>query len=364
MKKFNYLFIVLLLSTSHYIIAAQTSPEIIFPNELNGTVILKNFLHKEKTDNEILSVFVINQKEEYESNAIQGKYTRVNNSLIFHPYFPFENGLTYVVRTKDTNFNSTYSYQSFQIGNQEAVEEARVVSTYPLSDKLPENILRFYIYFNTPMKKGQALNHIKLIDEDGNIDNNAFMKFKQELWSADGKRLTILFDPGRIKRGVSTNISRGPVLIEGKKYKLSISGTWQDIHGKQLIINTLKEFMVVNSYRQHIRINDWGLDLPKANTNDSLTLKFDRIMDHALIQSMIKLEDEENNIIPGYWEILETEQSIQFIPEKNWKQANYRIVIDSRLEDVAGNNLQNLLDHIKMDEESNSDNHQYIKFKI
>lgn len=364
MKKYNYLFIILLLSTYHSNIAAQINPEIIFPNDLNGTVVLNNYLHKEKADNEILSVFVKSQKEEYESNAIQGNYTRVRNSLIFHPYFPFENGLTYVVRTKDTNFDNTYSYQPFQIGKQEAVEKAAVVGTHPLSDKLPENLLRFYIYFNTPMKKGQALNHIKLIDADGNIDNYAFMKFKQELWSADGKRLTLLFDPGRIKRGVSTNLSRGPALIEGKKYKLGISGTWQDVHGQQLIINTLKEFMVVKGYRQHIRINDWGLDVPKANTNDSLTLNFDRIIDHALIQSMIKLEDEENNIIPGYWEILETEQSIQFIPEKNWKQSNYRIVIDSRLEDVAGNNLQNLLDHIKTDEESNIETHQYIEFKI
>ena len=67
-------------------------------------------------------------------------------------------------------------------------------------------------------------------------------------------------------------------------------------------------------------------------------------MDHALIQSMLQLEDEENNLIDGHWEILEGEQRIQFIPEVKWQKGNYQIVFDSRLEDVAGNNLNSLLD--------------------
>ena len=116
------------------------------------------------------------------------------------------------------------------------------------------------------MKKRQALKHIKLIDEEGNIDNYVFMEFKQELWSADGKRLTLLFDPGRIKRGVSTNILQGLALIKGKNYKLSISGDWQDVHGQQLTMNTIKEFVVGNGYRQHIKTNDWFIDVPKLNS--------------------------------------------------------------------------------------------------
>ena len=362
MKKFNYLFIVLLLSTYHSIIAAQISPEIIFPNDLNGTVVLNNFLHKEKTDNEILSVFVKKQKEEYESNAIQGKYTRVNNSLIFHPYFPFERGMTYIVRT--INANSTYSYQSFQIGKKKMYEEAKVLSIYPSASQLPENLLRFYVYFNTPMKKGQSLQQIKLIDEQGNIDNHAFMEFKQELWSADGKRLTLLFDPGRIKRGVSTNIEKGAALLEGKRYKLSISGDWKDVFGQELSIDVSKEFEVMKAYRHQIRINKWVTKEPKLNSYDTLLIQFNRIIDHALIQSMIKLVDDEGKQFTGHWEILEKERSMKFIPENKWRKGKYQIIIDSRLEDVAGNNLQNLLDHIKTDEEKNNEAYHYIEFKI
>ena len=111
-------------------------------------------------------------------------------------------------------------------------------------------------------------------------------------------------------------------------------------------------------------ISDWLIETPKTNTNNSLTLKFDRIIDHALIQSMIQLVDDKNNYVEGHWEILGKEQQIRFIPVKNWKNGNYRIIVDSRLEDVAGNNLQNLLDHMKTDDQSKRARHEYIKFKI
>ena len=346
----------------------QDLAELILPEDIHGTVSLNisafRSQGKEILDDKKIAVFVKNETDQYSSNAIQGTYTQDGEHLIFKPYFPFEKGMTYVVRTMNDKSYDNYSYQTFQIDEKEIAEEAKVISIYPTAKQLPENLLRFYIYFNTPMKKGQALKHIKLIDGEGNIDKHVFMEFKQELWSADGKRLTILFDPGRIKRGVSTNLSRGSALIKGKNYKLSISGDWQDVHGQQLTMNTIKEFVVGDGYRQHIKAKAWFINVPKVNTNGSLTLKFDRIIDHALIQSMIRIEDIENNQLSGHWEVLANERSIRFIPESKWKNGNYRIIIKSRLEDIAGNNLQNLLDHIKTDEEVNSEPHHYIEFKI
>lgn len=368
MLKFQFSFIIILWMAFVSGVPAQTTPELILPKELHGTVRFNISFTADQnrtiSDCEKLAVFVKNETVKNLSNAIQGTYTQDGNYLIFEPYFPFERGMAYIVRTMNDKSSGNYSYRPFQIGEKKIAEEAKVISIYPTANQLPENLLRFYIYFNTPMKKGQVLKYIKLIDEEGNIDNHAFMEFKQELWSADGKRLTLLFDPGRIKRGVSTNLLRGSALIEGKHYKLSISGVWQDVYGQQLTINTVKEFAVDIGYRQHIKINDWGIGVPKVNTIDSLTIKFDRIIDYALIQSMIRLEDGESNYLAGHWEILKNEQLIRFTPEEKWKKGNYRIIIDSRLEDVAGNNFQNLLDHNKSDIESNNENCQQIKFKI
>jgi hypothetical protein len=353
---------------SHSTLFSQTTPALILPIEMKGTVQLNTSAvpnsGAETFGYEYLSVFVQQEGGELGSNPVQGRHTLKGEDLVFSPYFPWERGMTYVVRTKQPDTEGPYAYQSFQVGMKQSVEKAEVLSIYPSTSELPENLLRFYLYFNTPMKKGQALAHIRLTDAAGNIDNHAFMEFKQELWSPDGKRLTILFDPGRIKRGVSTNRELGPALLEGKRYHLTISGAWQDVFGQELLVETTKEFVVVKAYRQVISVNEWVIYKPAANSYDILGIHFDRVMDHALVQSMIQIQDEERNLITGRWVILEQEQLIQFIPEKSWRRGKYRIVIDSRLEDVAGNNLQSLLDQIELDKEINTDSHQIIDFKI
>lgn len=364
--RFNLIFFLLVIFNLG--VDAQATPELSFPENLHGSVKLNistiSNQGKEILGYNALSVFVKNERGDYTSNAVQGQHEIKGNYLLFKSYFPFESGMTYIVRTMGATADSLYSYQSFQIGNKKRAEDAKVVSIYPTASQLPENLLRFYIYFNTPMKKGQALKHIQLIDEGGNIDNHAFMEFKQELWSSDGKRLTLLFDPGRIKRGVSTNRFKGPAILEGNSYKLKISGSWQDVYGQELSVNTIKDFRVVNAYRHHIKVSDWVIAQPKLNSSDTLVINLDRIIDHALIQSMVKIIDVGDNIVNGYWEFLEHEKSLIFIPKKKWKKGKYQIIIDSRLEDVSGNNLQNLLDHIKMDKENNNKTHHYIDFKI
>ena len=44
---------------------------------------------------------------------------------------------------------------------------AEVTRVYPSSDKLPENQLKFYLHFSTPMSRGEAYPHIRLLDEKG-----------------------------------------------------------------------------------------------------------------------------------------------------------------------------------------------------
>lgn len=338
--------------TSHSKTLPRAATALILPSGLNGTVQLNVSavpkLDRENFGYETLAVFIEDGENGHRPNAVQGQHTIQGDYLIFSPYFPFEQGMVYAVRTKRVDSNGGYSYQSFQMGEKPSVDQARVVCIYPSSGQLPENLLRFYIYFNTPMKQGQALKHIQLVDSAGNIDHHAFMEFKQELWSPDGKRLTLLFDPGRIKRGVSTNIALGPALLDGNQYHLTVSAAWQDVYGQPLSEKATKEFVAVKAYRQHLRVNRLDLDKPKTNSCEPLGIRFDRAMDHALVQSMIHIEDEEGNFIVGRWITLEQEQLIQFIPEENWQKGKYQIVFDSRLEDVAGNNFQALLDQIEL----------------
>lgn len=367
MSKVRFGIVLFFIMINSSAVVAQAAAGLFLPEHVDGVIKLNISSILEETAKtfgyEQLAVFVENELKEYSTNnVIQGKHTKEDNNLAFQPYFPFENGLRYIVRTKNANADD-YSYHPFIIGEKKTVDKAKVISIYPSASQLPENLLRFYIYFNTPMKEGQALKHIQLVHEQGNIDNHAFMAFKQELWSADGKRLTILFDPGRIKRGVSTNMLRGLALEETKQYSLSIANTWLDVYGQPLSERTRKKIEVTKAYRTKINIDQWLVNKPKGNSKEALTIHFDRIMDHALIQSMIQLKDGAENLVAGHWEILEEEKQIKFIPEKKWNSGKYKIVIDSRLEDVAGNNLKNLLDYNKS-EENNNASYQFIYFKI
>mgnify|MGYP003346898067 CR=1 FL=1 len=76
-----------------------------------------------------------------------------------------------------------------------------VTQIYPSADVLPENTLKFYVHFSAPMSRGHSYDHIRLLDEANRPVELAFLELAEELWSPDMLRLTLLMDPGRIKRG-------------------------------------------------------------------------------------------------------------------------------------------------------------------
>ncbi|MEM6830911.1 MAG: hypothetical protein AAF551_10390, partial [Bacteroidota bacterium] len=138
-------------------VVSQPTPELIFPTGIGDVVKLDlsfiSYEEKEALPKELLIVFVTNTKREYAlENAIQGRYTNEGDQLIFTPYFPFEKGITYVAGIRNAD-SDAYTFHPFRIGEKESISEARVVNIYPSAVQLPENLLRFYIYFNTPMKK-------------------------------------------------------------------------------------------------------------------------------------------------------------------------------------------------------------------
>lgn len=345
-------------------VVGQTTPKMLLPDDKDDHLQLdiSDLAADHDFAYELLSVYVAHDHNTYATvAAVKGKFTVEGNKLKFKPYFPFESGLPYVVKLNINIDEPTYT--RFQIGEKRKVDQAKVLSIFPTSVLLPENVLRFYIYFQTPMKQEEALQHIKLIDQDGHVDEQAFMKFKEELWSHDGKRLTILFDPGRIKKGISTNMLLGPALNIGNQYHLRISNEWQDVYGQKLLEAKVKRIIVGKAYRDKLEVKEWTLIKPTFNTFDTLTIKFDRIIDHALLKTMAQLRDQDQNLVDGYWEVLDCEKQAQFIPSIKWQNGNYSIRFDTRIEDVAGNNLQNLLDHNIKDQDRN-EIYQYINFVI
>ena len=111
----------------------------------------------------------------------------------------------------------------------------RVVAVTPSADVWPENILRFYVTFSAPMRLGVAWDNIRMLGADGAPMGGMFVEVDPELWDPEGRRMTVLFDPARIKRGLVDNINEGPPLSIGETCTLEIDHTWRDAAGSLLV---------------------------------------------------------------------------------------------------------------------------------
>ena len=243
-----------------------------------------------------------------------------------------------------------YLETQFKLPATQPKEPATVVRIYPSREELPANLLRFYIYFSSPMRNGFAQDALGLIAEDGRQVEGALMHFKQELWSPDNKRLTVLFDPGRIKRGVSTNLQVGPALREGESYRLIVDSEWENAQGVKLERGYEKQFRVGPALRSVPDPSKWQMTLPSANSFEELTIEFMRPFDHALLRRMFEVSDDEGNVVVGTITVDKMETRWRFRPTNPWQHGDYVVAVDATLEDLAGNNLQGLLDRPVDDE--------------
>ncbi|MCI0746872.1 MAG: hypothetical protein L0Y58_15830, partial [Verrucomicrobia subdivision 3 bacterium] len=136
---------------------------------------------------------------------------------------------------------------------------------FPTTDVLPENLLKFYVYFSNPMSRGGIYDYIHLRDDVGKEVDLPFLQIDEELWDGEMRRLTLFIDPGRIKRGVRPLEEIGPALEEGKQYTLQIDRAWKDAAGNVLQEDFRKRFKVGAPDRKSPDPARWKLSVPRAN---------------------------------------------------------------------------------------------------
>ncbi len=292
---------------------------------------------------EVLQVFVGSAEGCCDDRIpIAGRYALENNVLSFTPAFGFNAGAAYVARVQGTQ---SEELTPFSIASDNAAAPAAVTRIYPSGDVLPENILRFYIHFSVPMMPGVAFDHIKLRDASGAVDEAAFMRFKQELWNEDRTRLTVLIDPGRIKREVATNVDLGPALLAGNQYTLSVDAGWPSVDGQSELAPFSRTFSVTTALRERPDVRLWQATSPCIGTNEPLELLFDRPFDRHLLEKDIRVIGGDKQVVSGAIDIGAGERSWRFIPNEPWSTAEIQVIANSKLEDVAANNFRDLLDH-------------------
>lgn len=258
--------------------------------------------------------------------------------LCFIPRFPPLAGTSY-----------SFFVDSCEVGRLERprpIEEptTEVMAIYPTADTVPRNMLRFYVAFSGPMSEGQVKGHVSVVDHTGETLDDALLPFEEELWTADRTRVTLLFDPARIKRGLVANTEMGYPLVAGRSFEVVVVAGFLDAQGRPLRSRASRRYRVGHDERRRVDPGAWRLRRPTRGDMDDLRLDFDRPLDHGLVGRCISVVGPHGRAIDGTTEIGPHERSWAFRPVTPWASGDHRIVVDAVLEDLAGNSVARVFD--------------------
>ena len=264
-----------------------------------------------------------------------GSYAVESGTLVFHPSYPLAAGVTY--RATFQPPGGARIERTFDGPRVDATPSARVERIYPSADVLPSNELKLYIYFSAPMSRGEAGQRIHILDANDKPLSGVFLP-GEELWDPNNRRLTVIFDPGRIKRGLTSNEKMGPPIADGRRYTLVIDRAWKDARGAPMVDGFRKTFRGGPEDRQPPDPKQWRIAAPQASTSAALVVTFPEPMDYALLQRMIRVSDARHDI-DGTVRVDRNETQWSLTPRESWKPGAYRLIVDTAIEDLAGNHV-------------------------
>jgi hypothetical protein len=269
---------------------------------------------------------------------LAGTYSITDAGIRFEPQFPLVPGQSYIARVQVEPAAKVLEAQ-LALPKPPPGPRVAITGVYPSASRLPENTLRFYIHFSGEVARGDVYRHFKLIRDDGVEVKDPFLELEEELWSFDGQRLTMLFHPGRVKRELVPRQEEGPILEEGRTYTLTISEKWQDNEGRPIVAGFKKTFTAGPPDDEPVEPSQWSLMAPRSGTDTPLIVRLPKPLDHGMLGRVVWVEDSESNLVPGQMTVGGGERVLTFTPTDRWARGAYKLVTDTRLEDVCGNRV-------------------------
>ena len=277
--------------------------------------------------------------------SVAGRIAIQDGTVCFVPRFPFAGGVSYSLLVNPAGASESAEVWEILRPSPQASSTAEVLGIYPTAAELPVNLLRVYVHFSAPMSEGWAARAITVSSADtGETLEGVFLPPEPELWDAQRKRLTMLLDPGRIKRGLVPNLELGYSLVEGTTISIAIDAAFRDATGQPLRAGAERSYSIGPALRSRIDPHAWRLTVPAAGSHDPLQVKFDRPLDHGLLQHCLSVRDGDGRTIAGVSEIGWGEGGWAFVPGVPWEGGDHQLVIEPRLEDVAGNSPARVFD--------------------
>jgi len=198
---------------------------------------------------------------------------------------------------------------------------------FPSGPAVPENLLRVELRFSAPLRIPFSMDHVKLIGSGGREIEHAFLDLP--LPSADGRRVTILMDPGRVKSGLMENRILGRALHVGSTVTLIVDDP-------QLSAPVRKTWWVTSFDAEVPRPARWTLDLPVLGTRDALVIHLHAPLS-STAESFIAVRGPDELRVSGVGRLERGETLWRFTPRQPWKPGAYALVTHPDLEDPAGN---------------------------
>ncbi|MFT5049756.1 MAG: hypothetical protein ACI8QZ_001149 [Chlamydiales bacterium] len=274
--------------------------------------------------------------------AISGSYSVSDGALVFSPRFPWARGVVYTARYPAHGADptsATFLVREFSLPEDRTSPTTVVQGLQPALRDMPANVLRMYLTFSAPMSRGEAHEHLRMLESDGTPVRLPFLELRDELWDPTRTRLTLLLEPGRIKRGLRPNLDLGPPLLPDRDYTLVVDAGWRDGAGRPLAHAFSWSFHTVAVDRASPDAETWSLTTPQAGSTAPLRIEFDEHLDFFITARSVRVENMERQVVAGGGVVAPDGMSWSFCPQRNWNPGHYLVIAESRIEDLAGNAL-------------------------
>lgn len=274
-----------------------------------------------------------------------GRFVSSADGIDFVPRFPFLAGVTYSLVVSACAEFPGGLVLGLRRETPAMDPTATVTAIYPDTETVPFNLLKIYLHFSEPMAEGFARPGVRVENaETGEPIDGAFLDMDPELWDPERRRLTLLLDPGRIKRGLVPQQEAGYPLQEGASIRLTIGAPFKSASGAPIARPFSRVYAVGPALRCSVDPGDWRLDFPGEGSSTPLRLEFDRPLDHAMLEHAFQVIDADRQVVAGVGAVLANDMGWKFFPSRAWRPGEHQLIVDARLEDLAGNSLRRVFD--------------------
>ena len=207
---------------------------------------------------------------------------------------------------------------------------AASVEIHPAGPTIPENLLRMELRFARPQPLPFDSRRLKLVDADGREIENALLDLT--LPSADGRRITVLMDPGRVKSGVGPNLDAGRAIRAGAMVSLRIDDATV---GNSSVAKTWR---VTAAVSHPIEPGTWQLSSPQADSRDPLVVDLREPISSSG-EGLMAVLDAGGHLVRGKTALAGGDATWRFTPARPWRLGLHTLITRPDLEDAAGNRL-------------------------